>query len=809
MNDGISNRELRIINTLLKGICTAAHSSRKRLITRAFKESVAAGYTGWALLSRGFILLIEECYDVFDETLWGKIENNSFGGKAQGQYLAYYSLRPLLFAHAHRRLAGRRMDDFERTLYRDRSEERQKIERELDRANELYEMITGQKYEERDIRIEAIAWHGKAKLAYLRLRHNKMFLSNPELPFSVSEKLDEIRRCYQNSVDLATNGHFQYAPPMNGLAWTFWLEYRERCAEYRKNATYADQNRRVELLQQCLNWSKQAMKASQATYAPPILLHAAALHQRRLETGLGTDRNKTRDLIVRAFGLSPYDCMVQDDLEDFSRLLHAEANGDPSKLAFYRTVRFAQPASATTKSLNGYLARQNNSGNADSRDQLLILRRWSSYTPLIRAREHSTVGGGYLLMWNSTKIAIDPGVGFVRNLHQYDHYVEDLDCVVMTHQHIDHAEDSEAILSILKTYAVDARARRGQKLPRFLLSRSGFERWEKMILNALDVKNGRGFIQVLSPDPTMKSRAVMDGIVIHPVPLYGHRDATDESTNGRPPTGFGLVVKLQCESGRRLKIGITSDTGYLAQAKSDGEEADRISKYYTDCDVVVLHLSTVADLEEADVLRRGEEKRKRGGKESRFIQHSCTWAASVGYGGLLYKKHLGFWGVVFFIRDLIQVGGRARTVVLSEFGEETLTSRIAILNEVCSLIGSLGTAGKEQAKRIYLGDVGTQIRFSNRRIGCNFGLNTCPKSADRFLEFDSASGDVSIPHRGWSDRGIVHLCKDHDFLIGSQYALNPSVWGYAGRVVVNDEFRKARFRDTGEVHPCIGNWWLS
>lgn len=706
------------------------------------------------------------------------------------------------------------MDQSQKSLYRDVEESRQNIDYELDKAAEYYGMITHVRQERRDPRIEAVAWHGTAKLTYLRLKYEKVFQSNQERPFPLSGRLEDVRRCYEESVAISKERGFEYAPPMNGMAWTFWREYREKWSEHP-----SDKSERLKLLEDCLKWSERAIQASGETYAPPMLLQAAAAHQFGVESGPEADRDKTRALIVRAFALSPYGSMVHGDLESFSTLLFAEAGRDPSKLAFYRTVRFAQPASSTTESLNTYLTRQSDSVSADDHDQLLILRRWSSYTPLIRTREHRTVGGGYLLVWNSTVIAIDPGVGFVRNLHRYDYFVEDLDGIVMTHQHIDHVDDAEAILSIMKTCAADARVARGKGLPKFVLSKSGVERWERMIVSALELEDSSSCIEELSSDVATRRKADIGGVEVNPIPLYGHTDAIDEGTeqgtNGesgrkgaRRPTGFGLVLKGRRDSGEELNIGITSDTGYLAQDSSDKSEPAKISKHYIECDVVVLHLSTVADLEDKNVLRHNEEERRKSGKDSKFVQYDCDWAASLGYPGLLYKKHLGFWGVVLFIRDLIEAGDRVRTVVLSEFGEETLTSRVAILNEVCSLIGTLGDAGEEQAKRIYLGDVGTQILLPSGSISCSFGLNRCPKDADRFLEFDTGSGDLTTPHRGWSDRSIAHFCEAHDFLVGRPRALNTAIWGYSGQVVVNDEFREARYRDTEEVHPSFGNWWL-
>ncbi|MBN2138450.1 MAG: hypothetical protein JW720_11650 [Sedimentisphaerales bacterium] len=397
----------------------------------------------------------------------------------------------------------------------------------------------------------------------------------------------------------------------------------------------------------------------------------------------------------------------------------------------------------------------------------------------------------------------------MRNLHSYGFRVQDLDAVVITHQHIDHADDTEAILSILKTCVKEKLT--DKRLPKFLLTKSGVERWEKMIVSALDLQSSKPYIEELSPEVDRSHSVHVGGIEVFPVPLHGHLDAIDEAPElnengepvpkgGRSPTGCGLILKLFDGDNGRCIVGITSDTGYLSNNHAVGRPTVRASDYYKDCDVVVLHISMVDDCDERSELEREKDK---------YVAYPCDWAESLGYSGLLYKKHLGFWGAVFFIRDLLVESARSdRTFVLSEFGEEMLKNRVPVLNEICRLIESLGSSGKEQAKRIYLGDVGTQVRLPDGSIGCNFGFNRCQNDADRFLEFDASSADLSIPHRGWNDRALAYFCREHDYLIGNPHALNPTIWGYFGRPVINDELREARFRSTGEVHKCIGNYWL-
>lgn len=81
------------------------------------------------------------------------------------------------------------------------------------------------------------------------------------------------------------------------------------------------------------------------------------------------------------------------------------------------------------------------------RNYLMILKGFSSSTPLFYpALEgkfyHSPIkGGGMFLQWNGYGIAIDPGINFIENMHLNGLTMEDINAVVVTHNHIDHNGD--------------------------------------------------------------------------------------------------------------------------------------------------------------------------------------------------------------------------------------------------------------------------------------------------------------------------------------------------------------------------------
>ena len=716
-----------------------------------------------------------------DRPVWESIEDRSYEGNARGQYAAYFALRPLLFAQAHRRRADNLMDVAKRDLY-SKHIIKEHIASELSKSQEMYDMLTSRQRD--NTHIAAVAWHGAGRLAYKRIHYARMFGHNQEGPFHYSDRLVEVKEFYEKSVLIAQQAGFDYAPPFNALAWIKWITYREKRGDW-------DQETRVVSIEECLSLLNRAIETSEQQYAPPLLLKANVIYRLQIEKDGGEpDIKQIAELIHQAVKLSPYDSMVQDEVNAFSRMLLNETAGDAEGAAQYREIRFAVPTQATKDSLNGYLLDDSIEQYPCERDQLLVLRRWSSYTPLIKVREHSSVGGGYLLQWRGTQVAIDPGIGFIRNLHKYGHRVQNLDAIITTHQHIDHADDTEAILSIIKSNGNRGSDGRVKTAPRFLLTKSGVERWAGMVASALDLPSADGCVEELTPCRHKSKVYSVGDIEITPVPLHNHQDALDEvstdgvtsdgsGVRGRLPTGCGLVMRLHPKSGQECVVGITSDTGYIDGNSDASADLTRASDYYRECDIVVLHLSTVDDLNGYDYIHKQSKK---------FIEYECEWASSMGYSGMLYKKHLGFWGVVLFIRDLIVSTGRSdRIIILSEFGEETLKNRVALLNEICRIIGSIGDEGTDQAKRIVIGDIGTQIRLPSGDIGCNFGLNHCPQTSDHFLEFDECHGDISMPHRGWNDRGLFHLCRTHDELLRAPHSLNQSVWGYMGYPVLDEE----------------------
>lgn len=84
-------------------------------------------------------------------------------------------------------------------------------------------------------------------------------------------------------------------------------------------------------------------------------------------------------------------------------------------------------------------------------DRLLCLKGFSSSTPTVHsvAFDAECTGGGLYINYRGLGIVIDPGIGFVNSMHKYGIYINNIDVVIITHDHLDHNADAKIISSLL------------------------------------------------------------------------------------------------------------------------------------------------------------------------------------------------------------------------------------------------------------------------------------------------------------------------------------------------------------------------
>lgn len=96
-------------------------------------------------------------------------------------------------------------------------------------------------------------------------------------------------------------------------------------------------------------------------------------------------------------------------------------------------------------------AYENVKQSRDINNSLLCLKGFSSSTPMINSAvfsKNTCVGGGFYLNVNGFGVVIDPGIGFVENMHREGIFIEDINAVIVTHDHLDYNKDIGTISAL-------------------------------------------------------------------------------------------------------------------------------------------------------------------------------------------------------------------------------------------------------------------------------------------------------------------------------------------------------------------------
>ena len=331
-------------------------------------------------------------------------------------------------------------------------------------------------------------------------------------------------------------------------------------------------------------------------------------------------------------------------------------------------------------------------------NELVILRRWSSYTPRMPKRntisnlsipdEESSLGGGYFLIWNQTGLVIDPGYDFLRNLWNLEipekHYFEldDISAVIISHAHDDHSHDIEPIISLI--YKKRKLTKKSINLP-ILISEGTHIKYERII-------SINDFLSVsdLIPDD---ENPVSENTVLAKkgIKIQFQRSHHNEIPWLRNNSGVSLKFFLSDQ----ITVGYTSDTRFF----------DGLIHFFSDVDILLIHFGNVGP-------------------------------PSPDYD----KNHLGLNGCHDLITGLLDM--KPRLFLLGEFGEEEVgEDRIKLCEHLTKL-----TNLKKHNKVILPMDIGLRIKLPRLDVFCN--------EHNRFEPFNQI-----VPHLFPTDEGIKYSCS--------------------------------------------------
>lgn len=284
-----------------------------------------------------------------------------------------------------------------------------------------------------------------------------------------------------------------------------------------------------------------------------------------------------------------------------------------------------------------------------SESQLVVCRLWNSATPLYSDKLYGN-GGGYFLIWRNKGIVVDPGYDFISTFGA-SRSIDDIDVVIVTHDHPDHSEDLASIVTLLRE-ANEARTDPHHIL--FFLSYGTFFKYQSVFQNE-EIAQYTTVEKILAPS-TRELTDCNASVIFVPTK---HREILGDNT------GFGIVLSLRDNAGHVCRVGITGDSGFQ----------DSLVGAFDGTDLLVAHIGTLEPLEDR----------------------------------ILLKSHLGFRGLLQLIRKM----NRRPLVLVSEWGEELCGMRKAICEALLECVPGVPVLPTDLLMRVRLPECDIYLEEEN------------------------------------------------------------------------------------------------
>lgn len=300
---------------------------------------------------------------------------------------------------------------------------------------------------------------------------------------------------------------------------------------------------------------------------------------------------------------------------------------------------------------------------------LKTLHKWNSCSPLFSTGVSQ--GGGYLLTLKNhlgavKSIAIDPGYEFLEIFKDLDLSIIDLDAIIATHDHDDHTESIEAILSLLAKHNDHVPQSRAKTLdifgsPGVMLKYQG-------LFNALDPWGNREIrFKLLVPGTTIDHIGPVSlkekyGCTLHVKQAFHQELWTHEES------AIGIVIEtnLMDKHNAPVCVGVTGDTRY---EKGIGEQ-------YKGCQVLLFNIGSL-------------EKEE----------------------GKLLSQHLGLIGSINVIKE-----AKPRVAILTEFGEEFRGKRATVASVIEEWASPMEGITADEEFKVIPADMHLEVRLTDLYI---------------------------------------------------------------------------------------------
>jgi glyoxylase-like metal-dependent hydrolase (beta-lactamase superfamily II) len=291
-----------------------------------------------------------------------------------------------------------------------------------------------------------------------------------------------------------------------------------------------------------------------------------------------------------------------------------------------------------------------------SRNSLVVLKRWNSYSPSLPTKDRA-LGGGYLLTLGGIGIAVDPGFSFLKNLDSAGFALLDVSHVLITHLHSDHCHDLEDLLML--RYEIGKRHNHDVEPLHIWAS----ERVHNALKARLDSDTAAGLlgkkhelhIVPAYPEVTpLKPGPHKGNIALSATPvLHCSSDGDHEKS-----VASGFRVDFQGDSA--FSVGFTGDTATWGSGNA-------LAAPFKDVIALVAHLGRVY---RGDILTLNS-----------FCEVNLPDADVVVHGE--QRNHLGYAGVCELLDKVAGEGAKPPELyLLSEFGEELGEYRLALASHL-------------------------------------------------------------------------------------------------------------------------------
>ncbi len=297
---------------------------------------------------------------------------------------------------------------------------------------------------------------------------------------------------------------------------------------------------------------------------------------------------------------------------------------------------------------------------------LKTLHKWNSCSSLYSTG--ISQGGGYLLTlknsFGETKtIAIDPGYGFLDMFKELDLSIADLDVIIATHDHDDHTESIEPILSLLAKYNDVVPKNKVKSIDVF--GSSGVMLKFQGLFNANDPYGSKEInFKLMVPGITIDKINNIDlmekhGFIIHVKQAYHEELWTKEESS----VGLVIETNLKIENAGNLKIGITGDSRYETG----------LGGQYAGCRVLMFNIGSLE---------------KEEGKH--------------------LTQHLGLVGAINVLKE-----SKPKIALLTEFGEEFRGKRATVASVIEDWAAPMEGFLEGEDSKVFPSDVHFELRLTD------------------------------------------------------------------------------------------------